>query len=207
MIQGTTDSTRAQVARGTWFFLDFKRYAEKIRFLEHTAGPEAAAELKRMVGQYVADGLRSLPESDYHLIDEAGDGFFFWVKNPYVSVQIAEALYTATAAHNAIVQDNIAKHSFRAGAATGIAAWVGPKPVGHTVNVGARLQAASLGGDLVVDPATFSQLVPDIQKRFNRKELIRSKNGESYEAYRLAFGAPQRKGPFLTFLNALFLQR
>ncbi|MFL5340508.1 MAG: SUMF1/EgtB/PvdO family nonheme iron enzyme, partial [Gemmataceae bacterium] len=97
-------------------------------------------------------------------------------------------LHQLTAAHNARVTDAIAEHWFRTGAATGDVAWDEGKPVGHVVNVAARLQAASTGGDFVIDQATYDVLPSNIQRQFGPKESIRDKHDKTYDVYRTAFG-------------------
>jgi eukaryotic-like serine/threonine-protein kinase len=191
---------RASVIRSTFLFADFKGYTERVRILEKAAGHQAAAEMKRTVAHYVNDAFRSLEPkitpADYQLIDTAGDGFFFYFRQARDAFQLAEALHKTTAAHNAQVTDTIAEHSFRTGAATGDTAWDGGKPVGHVVNVGSRLQAAAVGGDLIIDEATFYELPPKMQERFGPKEIIRDKHNQVYEVYRTGFGKPL--APLLT---------
>src|SRR5205823_3913527 len=111
--------------------------------------------------------------------------------------RVAERLQKNTGAHNATVSDEIAEHWFRTGAATGDAAWDGEKPVGHVVNTASRLQAASTGGDLVIDQATFDALPPDMQQRFGLTEIIRDKHNKTYEVHRTAFGKPLSPLPIL----------
>jgi serine/threonine protein kinase/formylglycine-generating enzyme required for sulfatase activity len=192
--QSGLSDQRSQVIRSTFYFADFKGYTERVRILEKTAGHQAAAELRRTVVQYVEDTFRQLESeikpADYQLIDTAGDGFFFHFRQARDVFRFAETLQQNTAAHNSGVTDEIAEHWFRTGAATGEAAWDGGKPVGHVVNVGSRLQAASAGGDLVIDQATFDELPPEMQRQFGPKEVIRDKLDKTYEVYRTAFGRP-----------------
>ena len=183
---------RAKVVRSTFLFADFKGFTERVRILEKTAGHQAAAEMKRKVAQYVDDAFRELEAgikpADYQLIDTAGDGFFFHFRRPMDVFRFAETLQKITATHNANVTDDIAEHWFRTGAATGDVAWDAGKPVGHVVNVGSRLQSASTGGDLVIDQATFDALLPEMQRQFGPKEVIRDKHDKTYDVYRTAFG-------------------
>ena len=183
---------RAKVIRSTFFLADFKGFTERVRILEKTAGHQAAAEMKRRVAQYVEQAFQQLAgdikPADYQLIDTAGDGFFFHFRHPKDAFQFAAALQSITAAHNAQVTDEIAEHWFRAGATTGDAAWDDGKPVGHVVNVCSRFQSASLGGDFVIDQATFDDLPVDFQKQFGPRETIRDKHDKIYDVYRTAFG-------------------
>ncbi len=183
---------RAKVVRSTFFFADFKGFTERVRILEKTAGHQAAAEMKRKVAQYVEEAFRRLEgeikPADYQLIDTAGDGFFFHFRLAKDAFRFAEALQQITAAHNSQVTDEIAEHWFRVGAATGDVAWDEGKPVGNVVNVGSRLQAASTGGDFVIDQATYDALAPEIRQQFGPKEIIRDKHDKTYDVYRTAFG-------------------
>jgi class 3 adenylate cyclase len=182
----------SKVLRSTFFFADFKGYTERVQILEQTAGPQAAVELRYKVAQYIEETFHRLKTeikpSDYQLIDTAGDGFFFHFREAKHAFLVAEGLQKLTSAHNAEVTDDIAKHLFRTGAATGDAAWERGKPVGHVVNVGSRLQSASTGGDLVVDQATFDALPHEMRQQFGQKEIIRDKHDKAYEVYRTAFG-------------------
>ena len=183
---------RAKVIRSTFLFADFKGFTERVRILEKAAGHQAAAEMKRKVGQYVEGAFRQLESEikreDYELIDTAGDGFFFHFLSAKNAFSFAEALHKLTATHNEQATDEIAEHWFRTGAATGDVAWDDGKPVGHVVNVGSRLQSASMGGDFVIDQATYADLPPEIQLQFGAKEIIRDKHDKPYEVYRTAFG-------------------
>ena len=150
--------------------------------------------MKRQVALHVEEAFRRLEgegtikPADYQLIDTAGDGFFFHFRAAKAAFRFADALQRITTAHNSQVTDEIAEHWFRAGAATGDAAWDDGKPVGHVVNVGSRLQSASVGGDFVIDQATFDDLPPEIQAQFGPKEIIRDKHDKTYGVYRTAFG-------------------
>jgi len=198
---------RAKVARSTFFFADFKGFTERVRILEKAAGHQAAAEMKRKVAHYVEEAFRQvageITPADYELIDTAGDGFFFhfrWAKDAF---RFAEALHHITTVHNAQVADEIAEHWFRTGAATGEVAWDEGKPVGHVVNVASRLQSASVGGDLVIDQATFDALLPEMQEQFGPKESIRDKHDKTYEVYRTAFGRVLPPLPISTPSNSM----
>jgi class 3 adenylate cyclase/predicted Ser/Thr protein kinase len=155
---------RSRVQRSTFFFADFKGYTERVRILEKTAGHQAAAELGRTIVSYIEDTFRQLEAEikpdDFELIHTAGDGFLYHFRQAKDVFRFAEALQKNTLAHNAGVTEEIAEHWFRTGAATGEAAWDGNNLVGHVVNVASRLQAASAGGDLVIDQATFDDLPP-----------------------------------------------
>jgi formylglycine-generating enzyme required for sulfatase activity/class 3 adenylate cyclase len=191
---GAGNPRRATVSHGTFLFADFRGFTERIRILEKAAGHQATAELKRKVVQYVDDAFRNLepallPE-EYSLIDTAGDGFFFHFISASNAFRFVRALHKATAEHNAHVTDEIAEHVFRCGAATGDAAWEGGKPVGNVVNVSSRLQSASTGGDMVVDPETFDALPREIQKQFGPREVISDKHEHDYEVHRNTFGRP-----------------
>ena len=190
---------RASVIRGTFLFVDFKGFTERVRILEKTAGHQAAAEMKRKVAQYINDTFRQLEREikadDYQLIDTAGDGFFFHFRQAVDVFRFANGLHKITTAHNSTVTDEIAEHWFRAGAVTGDVAWDDGKPVGHVVNTGSRLQSASTGGDLVIDQATFDDLLPEMQRQFGPKEIIRDKHDKTYEVYRTAFGAERSPLP------------
>ena len=183
---------RAKVVRSTFFFADFKGFTERVRILEKAAGHQAAAEMKRKVAHYVEEAFRQLESeikpADYELIDTAGDGFFFHFRLAKDAFRFAAALHQITTTHNSQVTDEIAEHWFRTGAATGDVAWDEGKPVGHVVNVGSRLQSASMGGDFVIDLATYEDLPPEIQQRFGPKEIIRDKHDKTYDVYRTAFG-------------------
>ena len=173
-------------------FLDFKGFTERIRSLEKTAGHQSAAEMKRKVAQYIEETFQCLDmvikQVDYQLIDTAGDGFFYHFRKPSDVCSFVEELHRSTDKHNANVQDELAEHWFRVGAATGEAAWESGKPVGHVVNTASRLQAASTGGDLVIDRTTLEGLSPEVQQQFGGKESIRDKHDKTYEAYRNTFG-------------------
>jgi len=147
---------RSKVIHSTFLFADFKGYTERVRILEKTAGLQAAAEMRRKVSQYIDDTFVQLDAeinpAEYQLIDTAGDGFFFHFRQAKDAFRFAEALQIRAAAHNAQVTDEIAEHWFRTGAATGEAAWDDGEPTGHVVNVASRLQAASMGGDMVTSP-------------------------------------------------------
>ena len=175
---------RASVVRSTFFFADFKGFTERVRILEKAAGHQAAAEMKRRVIQYIEEAFRKLEgvvtPADYQLIDTAGDGFFFHFRQAKDAFCFADALQQLTITHNSQHTDEIAEHWFRTGAATGDVAWDDGKPVGNVVNVGSRLQAASNGGDLVIDQTTFDALSPEMQTQFGPKEVIRDKHDKAY---------------------------
>jgi formylglycine-generating enzyme required for sulfatase activity len=149
--------------------------------------------MKRTVASYIEEALRRIddcPAATHRLLDTAGDGFFFHFDSAEGAYRFAEALNTATAAHNREVTDDIAKHWFRTGAATGSVAWHGNKPVGNVVNVCSRHQAACTGGDLLIDEATFGDLPEDVCGLFGPPETIRDKNDAAYSVRRTAFGRP-----------------
>ena len=185
-------SSQASVARSTFLFIDFKGFTERIRILEKSAGHQSAAEFKRKVTQYVDDTFLQLESliqpADYELIDTAGDGFFFHFQHPGHVVQFVEALHQRTEQHNAQVTDEIAQHGFRAGAATGDAAWESGKPVGHVVNTASRLLSASSGADLIIDRPTFDLLAQPMKDGFGQTEPIRDKHDKAYEVHRNTFG-------------------
>lgn len=148
--------------------------------------------MKRTLANYVANAFRKLEATiqpgDYELINTAGDGFFFHFRQAADAFRFAEALEQITATHNAQITDPIAEHSFRIGAATGHAAWDGGEPVGDVVNTASRLQAASLGGDMVIDRPTFDALPMAMQQQFDTKAIIRDKHDTPYEICRTTFG-------------------
>ncbi len=87
---------RSKVLRSTFLFADFKGYTERVRILETTAGPQAAAEMRRTVAQYVDEAFKSLTSQlkpdECQLIDVAGDGFFFHFSRADHAFQFTEAL-------------------------------------------------------------------------------------------------------------------
>lgn len=189
-------SSRAEgprVSRCTVLFTDFKGFTERVRILEQAAGPRAAAEMKRTVGLYVEEALQriaSCPAAAHRLLDTAGDGFFFHFDSAEGAYRFAAALNAITATHNDDVTDDIAKHWFRTGAATGAVAWDGDKPVGNVVNVCSRHQAACVGGDFLIDEATFADLPAECRGSFGPPEAIHDKNGAQHVVRRTAFGRP-----------------
>ena len=187
------DGDGPQVSRSTVVFTDFKGFTDRVRILEQAAGPRAAAEMKRTVATYVDEALRRIagsPASTHRLLDTAGDGFFFHFDSAEGAYRFAAALNTITEAHNREVTDDIAKHWFRTGAATGPVAWAGDKPVGNVVNVCSRHQAACVGGDLLIDEATYGDLPAEFRGVFGPPETIRDKNNAVHVVRRTAFGRP-----------------
>ncbi|MFM8891043.1 MAG: serine/threonine protein kinase, partial [Planctomycetia bacterium] len=182
-----------QVSRCTVLVTDFKGFTDRVRMLEQTAGPRAAAEMKRTVQAYVEEALRQIvvfPAATHRLLDTAGDGFFFHFDSAEGEYRFAAALNTATAVHNSEVTDDIAKHWFRTGAAPGPVGWDGGKPVGHIVDGCSRHQAACLGGDFLVDEATFEDLPAEVRGAFGPPEKIRDKHDAAHVVRRTAFGRP-----------------
>ena len=182
-----------RVTRSTVLFTDFKGFTDRVRILEQTAGPRAAAEMKRTVATYIEEALRQIagfPEATHRLIDTAGDGFFFHFDSAEGAYRFTAAINTITAAHNREVTDDIAQHWFRTGAATGAVAWDGAKPVGNVVNICSRHQAACVGGDFLIDEATFSDLPVEFRGLFGPTETIRDKNDAAHVVRRTAFGRP-----------------
>ena len=182
-----------QVSRSTVLFTDFKGFTDRVRILEQAAGPRAAAEMKRTVAGYVEEALRQIadcPAATHRLLDTAGDGFFFHFTSAEGAFRFAAALNAITESHNREVTDDIAKHWFRTGAATGSVAWDGNKPVGNIVNVCSRHQAACVGGDLLIDEATYGDLPAEYRGMFGPPETIRDKNDAAHVVRRTAFGRP-----------------
>jgi formylglycine-generating enzyme required for sulfatase activity/class 3 adenylate cyclase len=183
-----------RVVRSTFVFTDFMGFTDRVRILEQTAGPHAAAAMKRTVGDYVEKALAQVdagsPPTAYRLIDTAGDGFFLHFKTPEGAYRFAAALQAITAARNRQVTDPGAEHWFRTGGATGDVAWDGDKPAGNVVNVCARHQAACAGGDFLIDEATFQDLPADVRAGFGPQENIVDKNGTVHVIRRTAFGRP-----------------
>jgi len=181
------------VTRSTVLFTDFKGFTDRVRILEQTAGPRAAAEMKRTVATYVEEALRQIagsPMATHRLLDTAGDGFFFYFESAEGAYRFTAALNTITAAHNREVTDEIAQHWFRTGAATGSVAWSGDKPVGNVVNVCSRHQAACVGGELIIDEATYGDLPEEVRRLFGPAETIRDKHDAPHAVRRTAFGRP-----------------
>lgn len=184
---------RPHVTRSTVLFTDFKGFTDRVRILEQTAGPRAAAEMKRTVATYVEEALRQIagsPTATHRLLDTAGDGFFFHFDSAEGAYRFTAALNTITVAHNREVTDEIAQHWFRTGVATGPVAWSGDKPVGNVVNVCSRHQAACAGGDLIVDEATYGDLPEDVRRLFGPAETVRDKHDAPHIVRRTAFGRP-----------------
>ena len=139
--------------------------------------------MKRTVASYIEEALSRIadcPAATYRLLDTAGDGFFFHFDSAEGAYRFAAALNESTEAHNREVTDEIAKHWFRTGAATGAVAWSGDKPVGNVVNVCSRHQAACAGGDLLIDEATHGDLPAAVRGLFGPPETIRDKHGAAY---------------------------
>ena len=182
------------VVRSTFVFTDFKGFTDRVRLLEQTAGPRAAAEMKRTVAVYVEEALRQInnivPPTEYRLIDTAGDGFFFHFHSAEGAYRFTAALQAKTAAHNRDVTEAVAEHWFRTGAATGDVAWDEDKPVGNVVNICSRHQAACAGGDFLIDESTFQDLPEELRQQFGLPETIRDKHGSGYLVRRTAFGRP-----------------
>jgi formylglycine-generating enzyme required for sulfatase activity/class 3 adenylate cyclase len=182
-----------RVSRCTVLFTDFKGFTDRVRILEQTAGPRAAAEMKRTVATYVEEALRQIaafPTATHRLLDTAGDGYFFHFDSAEGAYRFTAALNEITAAHNREVTDDIAKHWFRTGAATGAVAWDGSKPVGNVVNVCSRHQAACVGGDFLIDEATYGDLPEEVRGLFGPSETIHDKNDAPHVVRRTAFGRP-----------------
>lgn len=183
-----------RVGRSTFVFTDFKGFTDRVRLLEQTAGPRAAAEMKRTVAGYVEQALAVVaggsPPAAYRLIDTAGDGFFLLFETADGAYRFAAALQEITAARNEHIADPSAEHWFRTGAATGDVAWDGDKPVGNVVNVCARHQAACTGGDLVIDEATLQALPREARAAFGPPESFCDKNGTVHVVRRTGFGRP-----------------
>jgi len=183
-----------RVGRCTFVFTDFKGFTDRVRLLEQTAGPRAAAEMKRTVARYVEQALTTVdgssPPTAYRLIDTAGDGFFLHFESAAAAYRFAAVLQETTACHNREVTEGVAEHLFRTGAATGEVAWDGDKPVGNVVNVCARHQAACVGGDFVIDEDTLADLPPDMRSAFGPPEHFLDKNGTPHVVRRTGFGRP-----------------
>ena len=181
------------VSRSTILFTDFKGFTDRVRILEQAAGPRAAAELKRTVAGYVEEALQQIatcPTATHRLLDTAGDGFFFQFDSAEGAYRFTAALNTITALHNREVTDEISQHWFRTGAATGTVAWSDDKPVGNVVNVSSRHQAACMGGDFIIDEATYTDLPEDVRGLFGPAETIYDKHAAGHVVRRTAFGRP-----------------
>lgn len=164
------------VRRKTIVELDLVGFSDLARRFEQNLGVYAVEELKLTIQRFVDVALSSVGVSRHPtVITKKGDNALLAFDRADVAFSFVEAFYGAVEAHNCRFADpalaQIYKRWFRIGTATGDVVWRlerdgSYEASGVVIADAVRLEAACTPGELLVDAATFSALLPEQQRRF-----------------------------------------
>lgn len=186
-----------QTKTATIVELDLVGYSDKARELEEGFSVKLVAKLDDQIQGFVDAGLKTvkIPRSRA-VFGKAGDNALVLFRRAEQAHRFVRAVHLAAGQHNARTTLPSAQRWFRSGAATGEVCFrrEGREQTvsGFTITRAVRLEAAARPGELLVDPATFAALPPDLQHPYGPEEPIPGKRGEQFPARRCVMlpGAP-----------------
>jgi class 3 adenylate cyclase len=140
--------------------------------------------------EFINSGLKRLGlDRNEVVLGEAGDNAIIILDDVEVAHALAQLIHQATDEYNQSKSIESAKRYFRMGAATGelLIEKSERRIIGTVITRAVRLETAAEKGQLVIDVRTFQKLSPELHTYYSREQVIKSKNGEHYEAHRCNF--------------------
>ena len=170
--------------------VDLVRYTQTAVNVQENIGLPGLKMFEDQVRGIINSGLNRVGlNRDEVVLGEAGDNALMILDNVEVAHVLAQTIYQATVEYNQAKSIESAKRYFRMGAATGdlLIYKSERRIIGTVIARAVRLEAAAEKGQLVIDSRTFHKLSPELKEYYSVEQVIKSKNGEQYQAHRCNF--------------------
>jgi class 3 adenylate cyclase len=194
--------------RKTVVELDLVGYSDTLRIIEENLGVKVAAKVNAQIQGFVDAALEEIgAEREQVVLTTTGDGAILAFEKPDDAHNFALKVHDATEAHNAGRTLPSAQRWFRIGIATGeifqeTRSDRTKEFTGTVIANAVRLEAAARPGEILVDAATFSSLLPSVRRLYGPEEKVKGKRTEKFAVHRycaVPSAAQKESGPSVRY--------